>query len=76
MSSEISDRRRLAARIPRDVEHCERYLNRLAVVVERAGKNGHAFLPIVRRLEKELAEAKEDEQVLAGLKSRLAGRGS
>ncbi|QYO77303.1 hypothetical protein NO932_11370 [Pelagibacterium sp. 26DY04] len=57
--------------IPRDVDHCERYLDRLALVVERAGRNAAAFVPIVRRLERELAEAKADEEVLAKLRARL-----
>lgn len=65
------DRRNPTAPIPRNVEHCEKYLDRLALVVERAGPNAAAFLPIVRRLEKELAEARKDEATLIRLKARL-----
>ena len=65
------DRRRPTAPIPRDVAQCEKYLDRLALVIERAGTNAAAFLPIVRRLEQELAEAKNDEATLDRLKTRL-----
>lgn len=57
--------------ILRTVERCERYLNRLALVVDRAGNNAAAFLPIVRRFERELAEAKQEEQTLINLRARL-----
>jgi hypothetical protein len=73
-TSKAKSRRSPATPIPRDVEHCERYLDRLALVVERAGKNAAAFLPILRRLEKELAGAKRDEEMLASLKGRLSRR--
>jgi hypothetical protein len=59
--------------IPRTVERCEAYLDRLALVVERAGGNAHAFLPILRRLERELAEARQEEEMLGSLKRRLTG---
>ncbi|RDE07806.1 hypothetical protein, partial [Pelagibacterium lacus] len=48
--------------LPRTVERCERYLDRMALVLERAGDNASAFLPIVRRLERELAEAKAEQE--------------
>lgn len=73
MSSNTSDKqpqKHQSKPIPRDVEHCERYLDRLALVVERAGRNGHAFLPIIRRLERELAEAREDEALMKRLLAR------
>lgn len=57
--------------IPRTVETCERYLDRLALVIQRAGPNGAVYLPLVRRLERELAEAREDEEILQRLQSRL-----
>jgi hypothetical protein len=60
--------------IPRTVEVCERYLDRLALVVQRAGTNGATFVPLVRRLERELAEAKEEEEVLERLRHRLTNR--
>lgn len=60
--------------IPRTVAQCERYLDRLALVIERAGANGHALLPIVRRLQRELAEAETEEALLASLKARLNRR--
>ena len=56
--------------LPRTVDRCERYLDRLALVVERAGPNASAFLPIVRRLERELAEAKNEEGLLQKLMAR------
>lgn len=58
------------APIPRTVERCEAYLDRLALVVERAGNNAAAFLPIVRRLERELAEARSEQDVLHRLLER------
>ena len=58
----MSSRRDRSVPIPRTVERCELYLDRLALVVQRAGKNGAAFLPLVRRLERELAEAKAEEE--------------
>lgn len=75
MSSDPSNPRRregLAAPIPRDAEHCEKYLDRLAIVIARAGPNAAAFLPIVRRLERELAEAAQDAGALERLRARLA----
>lgn len=74
MSSDASKpgkRPEASSPVPRDVEHCERYLDRLALVIARAGPNAPAFLPIARRLEKELAEAKKDEAALERLKARL-----
>lgn len=56
--------------LPRTVERCERYLDRMALVLERAGDNAPAFLPIVRRLEKELAEAKAEEEILERMRQR------
>lgn len=56
--------------LPRTVDRCELYLDRLALVVERAGPNGSAFLPIARRLERELAEAKGEERLLQDLMAR------
>jgi hypothetical protein len=63
--------RKTADPVPRTVEVCERYLDRLALVVQRAGTNGGTFVPLVRRLERELAEAKEEEEVLERLRHRL-----
>ncbi len=60
--------------IPRTVATCERYLDRLALVLERAQSNHPAFLPLVRRLERELAEAQADERSLSDLRRRLAER--
>ncbi|SDG90544.1 hypothetical protein [Pelagibacterium luteolum] len=56
--------------IPRTSELCELYLGRLALVVERAGQNASAFIPIARRLERELAEAKAEAEVLTRLRKR------
>ncbi len=56
--------------IPRTVERCECYLDCIALLVERAGDNGAAFLPIVRRLERELAEAQSEADVLQRLRER------
>lgn len=56
--------------LPRTVDRCERYLDRLALVVERAGPDGSAFLPIARRLQRELAEAKGEERLLQDLMAR------
>lgn len=56
--------------IPRTADRCELYLNRLALVVERAGKNASAFVPIARRLERELAEARAEAEVLTRLRQR------
>lgn len=58
--------------IPRTVATCERYLDRLALVLERAGDNRAAFLPLVRRLERELAEAHAEEQMMEKMRARLA----
>lgn len=57
--------------IPRTVETCNRYLDRLALVIEHAGKNGAVFLPLVHRLERELAEALAEEEALARIRARL-----
>ena len=57
--------------IPRTIETCNRYLDRLALVIERAGKNGAVFLPLVQRLERELAEALAEEEALARIRARL-----
>ena len=67
----MSSRRKKTDPIPRTVELCELYLDRLALVVQRAGKDGAAYLPLVRRLERELAEAIEEEELLERLKRRL-----
>ena len=56
--------------ILRTVERCEAYLDRLALVVERAGSNAAAFLPIIRRLERELAEARAEQDLLERLRQR------
>tara|TARA_R100000365_G_scaffold3569_1_gene12276 strand:- start:2014 stop:2286 length:273 start_codon:yes stop_codon:yes gene_type:complete len=56
--------------LPRTVERCERYLDRMALVLERAGDNASAFLPIVRRLERELAEAKAEQEILERMRKR------
>lgn len=58
--------------IPRTVETCNRYLDRLALVIERAGRDGAVYLPLVQRLERELAEAHAEEDVLARMRGRLA----
>jgi hypothetical protein len=58
--------------IPRTTEACERYLDRMALVLERAGANRAAFLPINRRLERELAEARAEEEILNRMKDRFA----
>ena len=58
--------------LPRTVERCERYLDRMALVLERAGDNAAAFLPIVRRLERELAEAKAEQEILERMRKRRA----
>lgn len=56
--------------LPRTVTRCEQYLDRMALVLERAGDNAAAFLPIVRRLEKELAEAIAEEEILERMRLR------
>lgn len=61
--------------IPRTVERCEAYLDRLALIVERAGSNAAAFIPIIRRLERELAEARAEEDVLHRLRKRRLKHG-
>lgn len=62
--------------IPRTVETCNRYLDRLALVIERAGKNGAAYLPLVERLERELAEVEAEEEALLRMRARLARKGA
>lgn len=64
--------RRTYQPIPRTVATCNRYLDRLAPVIGRAGKNGAVYLPLVRRLERELAEAQAEEETLARMHARLA----
>jgi hypothetical protein len=58
--------------IPRTVETCNRYLDRLALVIERAGRKGAVFLPLVERIERELAEAQAEDEALARIRGRLA----
>lgn len=60
-----------ARSIPRTPETCNRYLDRLALVIERAGNNGAAFLPLVRRFERELAEALAEEEALNRMRQRV-----
>ncbi len=57
--------------IPRTAEACERYLDQLARIIEEAGDEGPRYLPLVRRFERELAEVREEEAMLARLKLRL-----
>lgn len=56
----------------RTVELCERYLDRLAQVIEQAGKEGHVYFPLVRRFERELAEARDEEALRIRLRARAA----
>ena len=58
--------------ITRTVEQCERYLGRLSIVMRRAGRERNAFLPIARRLLKELEEARRDQEIIDALDVRAA----
>src|SRR5262245_61303150 len=60
--------------VPRTVPTCELYLDRLALVVERAKGNYAAFLPLVTRLQRELAEAKAEQQSLEDMRRRATER--
>ncbi|MGB3026907.1 hypothetical protein [Paradevosia shaoguanensis] len=53
------------------IEQC---LDRLALVVHRAGKRGHVYLPYAEYLEAALAEAKARELSKDALKDRLMRR--
>ncbi|AKR57976.1 hypothetical protein XM25_19740 [Devosia sp. H5989] len=55
-------------------ERIERCLDRLAVIVHRAGKNGHVYLPYAEYLEAALAEARARELSSDALKDRLMSR--
>lgn len=55
-------------------ERIERCLDRLAVIVHRAGKNGHVYLPYAEYLEAALAEARARELSKEAVKERLMRR--
>ncbi|MCF1744187.1 hypothetical protein [Paradevosia shaoguanensis] len=55
-------------------EEIERCLDRLALVVHRAGKKGHIYLPYAEYLEAALAEAKARELSEDALHQRLMNR--
>lgn len=60
--------------IPRTAHNCERYLDRLALVVVRAGTDAYTFLPLILRLQRELALIETEERAISQLKSRFASR--
>ena len=55
-------------------ERIERCLDRLAVIVHRAGKNGHVYLPYAEYLEAALAEARARELSKDAIRERLMSR--
>lgn len=55
-------------------EEIERCLDRLALVVHRAGKKGHIYLPYAEYLEAALAEARARELSKGALRDRLMSR--
>lgn len=56
---------------PLTVEELERHLDLLARLMEAAGKNAEGYLPIWRRVERELLQRSEAETILAAARSRL-----
>ncbi|GGF38537.1 hypothetical protein GCM10011321_31860 [Youhaiella tibetensis] len=55
-------------------ERIERCLDRLAVIVHRAGKSGHVYLPYAEYLEAALAEARARELSKDAIRERLMSR--
>lgn len=49
----------------------EKALDRVALAMERAGKNGDVYLPIYERLESELVIEREKEDRLSRARSRV-----
>ena len=58
--------------IPRTVANCERYLAILARVAKKSRDDAAWTLPLYRRLKRELAEARAEEEGIAELLKHLA----
>ncbi len=53
------------------IEVLEKHLDRLALVIERAGKRGAVYLPIYERIETELDALRAKEERMERARQRL-----
>ncbi len=53
------------------VELLERCLDRLAAVMHKAGDNAEACLPLVERIEREIAEKQTSESTMSRMRRRV-----
>lgn len=58
-------------RVEVSIEVLEKYLDRLALVIERAGKRGAVYLPIYERIEGELDALRAKEERMERARQRL-----
>lgn len=59
---------------PITAERIETYLDLVARLMNKAGRDAELYLPIWRRLELELAKRREADALLAAARARLAAR--
>ena len=56
---------------PLTVAEIERHLDLVAWLMDKAGKDADLYLPIWRRLERELTKQRDAEAIIASAKARL-----
>jgi hypothetical protein len=62
------------ARHPVTIETMERYLDRLAGIIDKAGNRGAVYLPIYERLEIELEKLKAKDALMGCVRARLSDK--